>query len=45
MTNLNGLFEAAKRKARGYRRLSSLRTVNFLMTGKRDFRILTPHAT
>lgn len=40
---LNGLFQAAKRKARGYRRLSTIRTVIFLIAGKLDFRTLNPH--
>lgn len=41
---LNGLFQAAKRKARGYGRLSTIRTVIFLIAGKLDFRPLNPHA-
>lgn len=41
---LNGLFQAAKRKARGYRRLSTIRTIIFLIAGKLDFRHLNPHA-
>ncbi len=41
---LNGLFQAAKRKARGYRRLSTIRTVIFLIAGKLDFRTINPHA-
>jgi transposase len=40
---LNGLFQAAKRKARGYRRLSTIRTIIFLIAGKLDFRTLNPH--
>jgi transposase len=35
---LNGLFQAARRKAHGYRRLSIIRTVIFLIAGKLDFR-------
>ena len=31
---INGLFQAAKRKARGYRRLSTIRTLIFLIAGK-----------
>jgi transposase len=42
---LNGLFQAAKRKARGYRRLSTIRTIIFLIAGKLDFRTLNPHAS
>jgi len=41
---LNGLFQAAKRKARGYTRLSTARTVIFLLAGKLDFRTINPHA-
>ena len=41
---LNGLFQAAKRKARGYGRLVTLRTVLFLIAGKLDFRQVNPHA-
>lgn len=41
---LNGLFQATKRKARGYRRLSTIRTIIFLLAGKLDFRTLNPHA-
>lgn len=40
---INGLFQAAKRKARGYTRLSTARTVIFLLAGKLDFRSLNPH--
>jgi transposase len=41
---LNGLFQAAKRKARGYHRWSTIRTVIFLIAGKLDFRTINPHA-
>lgn len=41
---INGLFQAAKRKARGYTRLATARTVIFLLAGKRDFRPINPHA-
>ena len=40
---LNGLFQSAKRRARGYKRFSTLRTVIFLIAGKLDFRNLNPH--
>jgi len=40
---LNGLFQAAKRKARGYGRTSTIRTVIFLLAGKLDFSTLNPH--
>ena len=41
---LNGLFQAAKRKARGYTRFATMRTVLFLIPGKLDFTIINPHA-
>ena len=41
---LNGLFQAAKRKARGYTRLATMRTVLFLIAGKLDFNRINPHA-
>ena len=41
---LNGLFQSAKRKARGYRRLDTIRTVFFLIAGRLDFAELNPHA-
>ena len=42
---LNGLFQAAKRKARGYTRFATMRTVLFLIAGKLDFSSLNPHLT
>jgi len=41
---LNGLFQAAKRRARGFTRMSTIRTVIFLIAGKLDFRVINPHA-
>jgi transposase len=41
---LNGLFQAAKRKARGYTRFATMRTVLFLIAGKLDFNRINPHA-
>ena len=40
MEALNGLFQAAKRSARGYVRFSTIRTVIFLRLGKLDFSLL-----
>ena len=40
---LNGLFQAAKRKARGYGRFRTIRTVIFLIAGKLDFSGFNPH--
>jgi len=41
---INGLFQAAKRRARGFTRLSTIRTVVFLIAGKLDFHAVNPHA-
>jgi len=40
---LNGLFQTAKRKARGYRRMATIRTVIFLLAGKLDFTRVNPY--
>lgn len=40
---LNGLFQAAKRKARGYGRFHTIRTVIFLIAGKLNFSAFNPH--
>lgn len=41
---LNGLFQAAKRRARGYSSSHTMRTVIFLIAGKIDFHRFNPHA-
>jgi hypothetical protein len=41
---LNGLFQAAKRKARSYTRFAIMRTVLFLIAGKLNFIRINPHA-
>jgi transposase len=41
---INGLFQAAKRKARGYTRLQTMKTVLFLIAGKLDFKAINPQA-
>jgi transposase len=40
---INGLFQAAKRKARGYTRLQTMKTVLFLIAGKLNFTTINPH--
>jgi transposase len=40
---INGLFQAAKRKARGYTRFDTMRTVIFLIAGKLNFAAFNPH--
>lgn len=41
---INGLFQTAKRRARGFTRLSTIKTVIFLIVGKLDFHAINPHA-
>ena len=41
---INGLFQAAKRKARGYGNFATIRAVVFLLAGKLDFSTINPHA-
>jgi transposase len=41
---LNGLFQAAKRRARGFTRMATIKTVVFLIAGKLDFHAVNPHA-
>ena len=40
---LNGLFQSAKRRARGFTRFTTIRTVIFLIAGKLDFAVINPH--
>lgn len=40
---VNGLFQAAKRRARGFVRMSTIRTVIFLIAGKLDFSAVNAH--
>ena len=41
---INGLFQAAKRRARGYASFDTIKTVIFLIAGKLDFKAINPHA-
>ena len=41
---LNGLFQAAKRRARGFTNFDTIKTVIFLIAGKLDFTSVNPHA-
>lgn len=41
---LNGLFQAAKRRARGFTRFKTIKTVIFLIAGKLNFHAINPHA-
>jgi len=41
---INGLFQAAKRRTRGYCRFDTIKTVIFMIAGKLDFMAINPHA-
>jgi transposase len=41
---INGLFQAAKRRARGFTRIDTIKTVIFLIAGRLDFQAVNPHA-
>ena len=41
---INGLFQAAKRRARGFTRIATIMTVIFLIAGRLDFQAINPHA-
>lgn len=41
---INGLFQATKRRARGYGRFDTIKTVILLIAGKLDFQAINPHA-
>ena len=41
---INGLFQPAKRRARDFVRLPTIRTAIFLIAGKLDFHAINPHA-
>jgi transposase len=41
---INGLFQASNRRARGFKRITTIRTVIFLIAGKLDFTAINPHA-
>jgi transposase len=41
---INGLFQAAKRRARGYASFTTMRTVLFLIAGKLNFTSINPYA-
>ena len=41
---INGLFQAAKRRACGFTRIATIRTVIFLIVERLDFQAINPHA-
>ena len=44
MEAINGLFQAAKRRARGFTRIATIRIVIFLIAGRLNFQAINPHA-
>lgn len=43
LEGFNSLFQAAKAKARGYRRFDTISTIIYLLTGKLDFSSINPY--
>jgi transposase len=43
LEGFNSLFQAAKSKARGYRRSDTIKAIIYLLTGKLDFSRINPH--
>jgi len=43
LESLNGVFQTAKRKARGFQDFRTIRAVIFLLSGKLDFTVVNPH--
>lgn len=41
---INGFFQAAKRRDRGFTRIATIRMVIFLIAGRLDFQAVNPHA-
>ena len=41
---INGLLQASKRRARGFTRLTTIKSVIFLIAGKLDFHAINPRA-
>ena len=42
---INGWFQASKRRARGFTRLSTIKTVIFLIASKLNFHSINPHTS
>jgi transposase len=43
LEGFNSIFQAAKAKARGYRRTDTIKAIIYLLTGKLDFSKINPH--
>ena len=43
LEGFNSIFQAAKAKARGYRRYDTIKAIIYLLTGKLDFSKINPH--
>jgi hypothetical protein len=43
MEGINSVFQAAKAKARGYKKTETIITVIYLLTGKLDFSKVNPY--
>lgn len=45
LEGLNSIFQAAKAKARGYKKIETIKTIIYVLTGKLDFSIVNPFCT
>lgn len=43
LEGFNSIFQAAKAKARGYKKTSTIKTIIYILTGKLDFSIINPY--
>jgi transposase len=45
LEGFNSIFQAAKSKARGYKKFETIRTIIYLLTGKLDFSKINPYCS
>jgi len=43
LEGFNSIFQAAKAKARGYKRTETIKTIFYILTGKLDFSLVNPY--
>ena len=43
LEGFNSIFQAAKAKARGYKKTETIKTVIYILTGKLDFALINPN--
>lgn len=45
LEGFNSIFQAAKNKARGYKKIETIKTIIYVLTGKLDFSLVNPFCT